>query len=166
MKTPTNAVKNGGTSHLTNTEPKAAAEQNCITCHALVCSQGSDEENYDEGSFDAYPHMLVCASPENCQDDKKKKNRQSGNRTRTNSMRESSRRRGQYPTKLAQAKLKAVGGTSTAAKTNNELTPSTAQDEEIKTAQQNSGKPRNLTFQSLNGEIMETWELESCNCSH
>lgn len=74
--------------------------------------------------------MLVCASPENCQDDKKKKNRQSGNRMRTNSLRESSRRQGQYPTKLAQAKLKAVGG-----KTNNELTPSTAQDEEIKTAQ-------------------------------
>ena len=129
-------MKNGGTGHLTNTEPKAAAEQNCITCHALVCSQGggSDEENYDEGSFET-PHMLVCASPENCQDDKKKKNRQSGSRMRTNSMKESSRRRGQYPTKLAQAKLKAVGGTSSAAKTNNALTPSTAQDDEIKTDQ-------------------------------
>lgn len=110
-----------------------------MNCHALICSEASEE------SFDgeAYPHMLVCASPENCQDDKKKKKQQAvTGRMRTNSMKESSRRRGQYPTKLAQAKLKAVSGT----KNTNAMTPSTAQDEEIKTAQQNSGKPRNNIF--------------------
>jgi len=37
------------------------------------------------------PHMLVCASPENCQDDKKKMNSKDGGK----------QRQGDYPPKLA-----------------------------------------------------------------
>ena len=77
--------------------------------------------------------MLVCASPENCQDDKKKDKlaaakARTSHKQRTSSMRESNR--GQYPTKLAQAKNKAANGGSLA-----HMTPSTNVDEEIKTAQ-------------------------------
>ena len=79
----------------------------CYNCHAIVCSQKSDYSSHN-GSVD-FPHTLVCGSPENCQDERKKQRRQASKnkkKGRDSSRLKSGGRGKQYPTQLASAARK------------------------------------------------------------
>ena len=93
------------------------AGDECRRCHIAVCSQAS-EQSSPTGSLDNIPHVLLCKSPENCQDDKRqfllKKKQLDAEAARQAADSQ------EYPTKLAMAKLKAANLSM-----NNEMTPST-----------------------------------------
>lgn len=145
---------------LTPTLPakKKNIADDCGDCHALVCSQKSENSSLN-GSIDHIPHMLVCASPENCQDEKKAILKLQGRRNSINGDR---RNRDQYPTKLALASRGAVTGA---------MTPST-QEEDILAAA-DSGKMRGGAgnpYSINNAQVTipeRNWETtSSCTCSN